>query len=106
MGLTATTVSALTMDDLRRMRLVLRVEGPRPITVGAVPTAITETTHDRRLTLRPAFGGSERAGIERLIDAMLLGERVVAEVGGRALEPTFSLRGFAAVWEKGEVWCR
>jgi hypothetical protein len=105
-SLSATAASALGLDALRRMDLRLRVEGGRPLSVPAVPSAITETPYERSISLRPRFAGGDRAGqMRRLVSAMRGGERLVVELGGRALEPAFSLRGFDAVWAQADLWC-
>jgi len=105
-ALTATAVTTLSRADLGRLTATLRVTGVEPIMIRAVPSAITETSYDRRLTLRPIFPGSDGiAGIERLIAAMRVGDRLVAEINGRALEPAFSLRGFDSLWQRAMQRC-
>ena len=104
--LTATAESALTMSEIRRMRFEIRVEGGRRVTVPALPSAIVETPADRTITLRPRFGrAEEQRRLRGLIAAMRFGERVVVDINGRPLEPAFSLRGFAEVWQKATQWC-
>ena len=104
--LMATAESALTMAEIRRMRFEIRVEGGRPVTVPALPSAIVETPGDRTITLRPRFGrAEEQRRLRGLIAAMRFGERVVVDINGRPLEPAFSLRGFAEVWQKATQWC-
>ena len=100
-GLTASAVSTMAAADLGRVRSSLRVEGASSMSVAAVPVAITQTTYDRRVTLRPYFPGDHKqARMRALIDAMRRGDRLVAEINGRRLEPTFSLDGFDALWRQ------
>ena len=104
--LTAKAESALTMAEIRRMRFEIRVEGGRRVTVPALPSAIVETPADRTITLRPRLGrAEEQRRLRGLIAAMRFGERVVVDINGRPLEPAFSLRGFAEVWQKATQWC-
>lgn len=104
--LTATAVTTLTRDNLAGLRPTLHVTGPKPVTLPAMPAAITETRYDRRLTLRPLFPhGSADAGLDGLITALRVGERLVVEINGRPLEPAFSLRGFDALWQQASQWC-
>ena len=99
--LTATAVTRLSKEELTRVRPMLRVEGPSPMSVPAVPTALTETSYDRRLSVRPLFSrGNGEAGMAELIAAMRAGDRMQLEINGRALEPAFSLRGFDAIWRQ------
>jgi hypothetical protein len=105
-ALTATAVTTLSRADLGRLRTSLHVTGGKPLMIRAVPSAIVETSYDRRLTLRPIFPGSDGdAGMERLIAAMRVGDRMVAEINGRALEPAFSLRGFDSLWQQAMQHC-
>jgi hypothetical protein len=104
--LTATAESALTMAEIRRMHFQIRVDGSHPVRVPALPSAIVETAAARTITLRPLFDRADKQ--RRLLDliaALRSGERVVVDINGRPLEPTFSLRGFAEVWEKAKQWC-
>jgi len=104
--LTATAVTSHSRADLARLRATLRVTGIEPMTIRAVPSAILETSYDRRLTLRPVFPGSDGdADMKRLIAAMRVGDRLVVEINGRALEPTFSLRGFDPLWQQAMQHC-
>ena len=105
-ALTATAVTALSRADLGRLKTTLRLTGIEPMMIRAVPSAIIETSYDRRLTLRPVFPGSdENDGMKRLIAAMRVGDRLVAEINGRALEPAFSLRGFDSLWQQAMQHC-
>ena len=80
--------------------------GTEPMMIRAVPSAIIETSYERRLTLRPMFPGIDgNAGMNRLIAAMRVGDRLVAEINGRALEPAFSLRGFDSLWQQAMRHC-
>jgi len=105
-ALTATAVTTLSRADLGRLKTTLRVTGTEPMMIRAVPSAIIETSYERRLTLRPIFPGSDgNAGMNRLIAAMRVGDRLVAEINGRALEPAFSLRGFDSLWQQAMRHC-
>jgi len=105
-SVTANAASTLGLDALRRMDLRLRVEGPQALSVPAVPSAITETRYERSISLRPHFAaGDRRRRMRGLIDAMQAGDTLIVELGGRALEPAFSLRGFSAVWDRAARWC-
>ena len=105
-ALTATAVTTLSRADLGRLKTTLRVTGVEPMVIRAIPSAIIETSYDRSLTLRPIFPGSDgNAGMKRLIAAMRVGDRMVAEINGRALEPAFSLRGFDSLWQQATQQC-
>jgi len=105
-ALTTTAVTTLSRADLGRIRTTLRVTGIEPMTIRAVPSAIVETSYDRRLTLRPVFPGDDGdADMKRLIAAMRVGDRLVVELNGRALEPKFSLRGFDPLWQQAMQHC-
>ncbi|GEM_PF-3954629 len=104
--LDANAVTGFSAADLPRLRALLRVEGPKPLGVAAVPSALTQTAYDRRLTLRPHFAGArEQRQMLGLIDAMRAGDRLVVEINGRELEPAFSLRGFDALWQQAMRRC-
>lgn len=105
--LDATAVTSFSTADLTRMRAFLRVEGPMPFRIPAVPSALTQTAYDRHLTLRPHFAGNQgQRQMLGLINAMRAGDQLVVEINGRELEPAFSLHGFDALWQQATHRCK